>query len=207
MREDRSLDRATRRANQTRQRLKNASLTLFVESGIDNTAIEEITERADVGKGTFYRYFDSKEGIAAALLEDAVNHLLDKISTTEHECEDLNEAIEHLIRAHSIFLREREEEFLLMFQGRVLLQLQRETLEELEMPYLRYLEGIENQLARFLPARIESVRLRRFACALAGFVSGFFSFATIGMSPEELEMSMKPLRRAFVATSTVFLGG
>lgn len=47
---------------------------------------------------------------------------------------------------------------------------------------------------------------RRLACAVAGYVFGFFSFAMIGMTSKEIEKSIKPLRRVFVKSLVTFLG-
>ena len=79
-------------------------------------------------------------------------------------------------------------------------------LPELEEPYLRYLEEIENQVSVYLSPRIDPIKIRRLACAVAGFVFGFFSFATIGMTPDEIETSITPLRRVFVRSLCIFLG-
>jgi hypothetical protein len=87
-----------------------------------------------------------------------------------------------------------------------MLKLQSETLDDLEEPYLRYLQEIENQLAGYLSPRIDNVKVRRLACAVAGFVFGFFSFAMIGMTSDEIETSVKPLRRVFVRSLCAFLG-
>jgi len=95
---------------------------------------------------------------------------------------------------------------MLLFQGKLLLRLESDTLDELEEPYLHYLEEIENQLAAYISPRIDPMKIRRLACAVAGFVFGFFSFAMIGMTPGEIEMSIKPLRRVFVRSLCVFLG-
>jgi len=40
----------------------------------------------------------------------------------------------------------------------------------------------------------------------AGFVFGFFSFAMIGITSEEIEISIKPLRRIFVKSLVTFPG-
>ena len=87
-----------------------------------------------------------------------------------------------------------------------MIKLQRVPAEHLEGPYIRYLDSIGSRVRPFLPPGADDGRIRRFACALAGFVSGFFSFASIGMSEEERETSLGPLRRAFVATASLFLG-
>jgi len=44
-----------------------AALELFVERGFHGTAVPEIAERAKVGAGTIYRYFESKEALVNAL--------------------------------------------------------------------------------------------------------------------------------------------
>lgn len=45
----------------TRDRILNAALDLFSEKGFHLTTVDEIADRAGVGKGTFYRYFSNKE--------------------------------------------------------------------------------------------------------------------------------------------------
>jgi len=44
-------------------------MRLFSERGFANTPVEEITEAADVAKGTFFNYFPTKESILEALAE------------------------------------------------------------------------------------------------------------------------------------------
>ncbi len=61
------LSRRERKKLETRQSLLAAAMALFHEKGYDATPIEEITERADVAKGTFFNYFPSKEALLAEL--------------------------------------------------------------------------------------------------------------------------------------------
>ena len=89
---------------------------------------------------------------------------------------------------------------------KLLLKLESDTLDELEEPYLRYLGEIEEQVSIYLSPRIAPLKVRRLACAVAGFVFGFFSFAMIGMTSKEIEISIKPLRRVFVKNLVTFLG-
>src|SRR5207253_9675765 len=63
---NKQLGRRERRAAETRERLFRAALRLFEERGFSATTVEDITEAADVGKGTFFNYFPSKEHIIAA---------------------------------------------------------------------------------------------------------------------------------------------
>jgi AcrR family transcriptional regulator len=47
----------------TRENISNAAIELFAEHGYDATTINQITERAGVGKGTFFNYFACKEDL------------------------------------------------------------------------------------------------------------------------------------------------
>jgi AcrR family transcriptional regulator len=61
-----SSDRRERRRLETRERLYRSALELFGERGFLETTVEDITEAADVGKGTFFNYFPTKEHVLAA---------------------------------------------------------------------------------------------------------------------------------------------
>lgn len=195
-----------KRARSTRKKLKKAALDVFAEKSVDAATVEEITEKADVGKGTLYQHFEDKEEMVVILVDDAVNHLIERIRSYDSHPETLVEMLEHLLNAHYGFSIDSREEFLLLFQGKLLLRLESDTLDELEEPYLRYLGEIEDQVSSYLSPRIEPLKIRRLACAVAGFVFGFFSFAMIGMTAEEIESSIKPMRRAFVHSLCTFLG-
>lgn len=57
--------RRERHRAQTRDRLYRAAMDLFAQRGFLETTVEDITEAADVGKGTFFNYFPTKEHILA----------------------------------------------------------------------------------------------------------------------------------------------
>ncbi len=61
--------RRQRRSADIRDRLFHASLQLFAQKGFLETTVEDITEAADVGKGTFFNYFPSKDHILLAFGE------------------------------------------------------------------------------------------------------------------------------------------
>jgi AcrR family transcriptional regulator len=62
-------DRRTRRSTEVRERLFRAALALFAKKGYSETTVEDITNSADVGKGTFFNYFPSKDHILLAFGE------------------------------------------------------------------------------------------------------------------------------------------
>lgn len=64
-----TIGRRERRSAETRDSLFRAALKLFAEKGIAATTVEDITNAADVGKGTFFNYFPSKDHILIAFSE------------------------------------------------------------------------------------------------------------------------------------------
>ena len=67
----------TPRGEATRRRLLNAAEIEFGEKGYHEASVSSITTRADVGQGTFYLYFNTKEEIFLTLVSD-IGHALRK---------------------------------------------------------------------------------------------------------------------------------
>ncbi len=199
-------NRSQEKAARTRRRLQDAALNVFSERGVDAATVEQITQRADLGKGTLYRHFTDKDEIVITLVDEAVGHLVERLHSYNHRPENLEGVLEHLLNAHYEFFAENSEEFILLFQGRTLLKLERETASKLEKLYSIYLEEIENQISPHISKKADPVKIRRLACAVGGFVFGFFSFALSGMNQDEIETSVRPLRRVFVKSLSTFLG-
>jgi AcrR family transcriptional regulator len=63
------LSRVQRRQRETREKIFRAALELFERNGFEQTSVAEIAEAADIGKGTFFLYFPSKEAIFSHLGE------------------------------------------------------------------------------------------------------------------------------------------
>jgi AcrR family transcriptional regulator len=62
-------DRRQRRSEENRARIFEAAVKLFAKHGFTNVTVEQITEAADVGKGTFFNYFPTKEHLLVAMAE------------------------------------------------------------------------------------------------------------------------------------------
>lgn len=76
--------RRERKKVEVRSRLIESAITLFEERGIDAVTVDRIAERADVGKGTVYNYFRTKEDIIVAFMmdqEQRVQQALDRSLT------------------------------------------------------------------------------------------------------------------------------
>jgi AcrR family transcriptional regulator len=66
--------RRERKKEETRRRITMSALELFHEKGFDAATVDEITERADVAKGTFFNYFPRKEAVLQALSDEWMEH-------------------------------------------------------------------------------------------------------------------------------------
>ena len=56
-------------AKNTRENIINAAWKLFYEEGFAETTINDIMREADISKGTFYYYFNSKDDLLGTLSE------------------------------------------------------------------------------------------------------------------------------------------
>ena len=75
--------RRQRRSAEIRERLFRSALRLFAQKGFAATTVEDITYAADVGKGTFFNYFPSKDHILLAFGEMQLAKLEVSIESTE----------------------------------------------------------------------------------------------------------------------------
>lgn len=59
-----------RRSQRTRSAVRQAMLELITERGWDAVAVQDICERADIGRSTFYTHYPSKDELLLGSLED-----------------------------------------------------------------------------------------------------------------------------------------
>src|ERR1700675_1908196 len=97
-----SPDRRQRRSSQIRERLFRAALDLFAQRGFADTTVEDITNAADLGKGTFFNYFPSKDHVLLAFAEMQLTKLesiIDNLRAT-------NEPVPQFLRNLAVRLTE-----------------------------------------------------------------------------------------------------
>jgi AcrR family transcriptional regulator len=202
--EKKTKTRQQRRVKDTHLKLLNAARDAFAEKGLDYTTIDDITERADVGKGTFYYHFSNKQDVVAELIDGMLSELVKKI---EQRCEGLSELatlLDTIVKVHIDYFNGRWEDFVLYYQGRADLTL-KEGYSGIDQPFLKYLESIEKLVESVIKQRMPKSLLRRFGCAVAGFVSGYYSFAVIDSVDEDVDKSLMEMRGAFVSSLARFI--
>jgi AcrR family transcriptional regulator len=89
--------RRERRRAELRERLFRSALTLFASKGYAETTVEDITQAADVGKGTFFNYFPSKEHILMAFGEMQLGKLESIVDDARQSDRSMREVLRTLV--------------------------------------------------------------------------------------------------------------
>src|SRR6516162_6671980 len=80
--------RGERRRRRNRQALIEAGYQIMAQKGIDAATMSEITELADVGAGTVYNYFASKDELAMCIMEQVMDRLSQRIEAVTNNFTD-----------------------------------------------------------------------------------------------------------------------
>ena len=111
--------RRERKKQEVRSRIIDTAISLFGRHGLANVTVDHIADMADVGKGTIYNYFKTKEDIVVAYLaglepaiQAKVQKLLQKKDLT------LAETLIEYIR-HQFELKKKRHEFVRVFLGQM----------------------------------------------------------------------------------------
>src|SRR4051812_37141511 len=64
-----------RRVRRTRRILGDALLELIVEQGYEQTTVQDVLDRADVGRSTFYAHFRDKDALLMAGFDEMAEQL------------------------------------------------------------------------------------------------------------------------------------
>jgi len=80
--------RSERRRRRNRQALIEAGYHIMTRKGIDAATMAEITELADMGAGTVYNYFASKDELAMCIMEQVMDRLSQRIEAVTNNFTD-----------------------------------------------------------------------------------------------------------------------
>jgi AcrR family transcriptional regulator len=86
----------SRKKGKTRLAIENAALDLFAEHGFEDTTVDDIAERAEVSKATFFRYFNTKADVIFSVETYQLDALYSAIVKRPTQEDDLT-AIHHAV--------------------------------------------------------------------------------------------------------------
>ncbi|GAA3069781.1 TetR/AcrR family transcriptional regulator [Streptosporangium carneum] len=191
--------RHERRRRQTRERIANTALTLFVERGYDAVTIAEIAEAADVAKQTVVNHFPAKEDLLLAWhrpVEADVIDMIDQLPLSTPLPEFLKEELPRLFtdlpelpetpdhEDPRAAVDERLVGVFAVIQNSPTLQ------DALRLRGARYQEDLAAILADRVPVHLGPVAARAIAAFILTTVTAMIEEATrlrgAGRSPEQI---------------------
>lgn len=167
--------RVARRKERTKRQLLEVAQRLFSERGIYWAKVEDITELADLGKGTFYKYFDSKDAIILVLLEEGLEQLLLKTEQAVRAVSSPSRILSAVIATRVDFFLSRPEYLLFLHQVRGLMQLQGDAARNLREVYDAHLRRLAQVIVPALSPGT-AISAREVGIAIAAYLSGLLTY-------------------------------
>ena len=103
----------------TRERILDAALGVFSEKGLHVATMDEVADRAKVGKGTLYRYFANKETLFNELVRLRLEELETKARTILDGQDDVLTMITKYVRVYFEFFDHNQRLYRLIVQERL----------------------------------------------------------------------------------------
>ena len=199
------LSRRERRKIATREALLNAAQEVIARKGVYFTVIEDITERADVAKGSFYQYFRDREALLHELLTRRLAELRQCITAVPLTgC--FAERVRTLIHHHLDYLLTHEDFLLFLHQIRGLIKMRGDATPNLREAYRDYLIFLQEWLAPDAGKEVREEKARaEGVCLLLGTLTGFLSHYTIFEPLDSLVKESARLESSFTEVCLDFL--
>jgi AcrR family transcriptional regulator len=175
----------------TRQGLLAAGRKLFSDKGLYESRVEEITETADVGKGTLYRYFRNKEELIRAVVEAGFDDLRRRIEDRVSQARGVDESIRFIAEVHVSFFADNPDLMRIFHQVRGMLKFDRPEWRPLVDSLDHHLAFLASELRRH-PDGPRASRARSLAALLFGSISGTLS-VQVAIHPHLNISSLTPL--------------
>lgn len=90
-----------RRVRRTRRLLQDALRSLVLDKGYDQVTVQDILDRADVGRATYYAHFRDKDDLMMSRFEDTRASLRDHLASFAHAREDHARSIVRAMFEHA----------------------------------------------------------------------------------------------------------
>ncbi len=71
--------RLDRRVQRTRKLLRDALMELILEDGYDAFSIQDITDKANLGRATFYLHFKDKDELLLDVMQEFIDNFMDQV--------------------------------------------------------------------------------------------------------------------------------
>ena len=136
------------------EEILDAAVHLFAEHGYAGTDTQLLADHLQVGKGTLYRYFASKQELFLAAVDRVMRHLVQRVDAAIADVIDPLQQIAVAIRTYLAFFAQHPENVELLIQERALIKDRKTT------TYFQYREAISERWLNLYRGLIADGRLR-----------------------------------------------
>jgi AcrR family transcriptional regulator len=181
-----SQDPGERAKLERRRQILSAAKAVFAEAGYHGASINAIIERAQIARGTFYLYFESKSAVFDSILDQALSDLRTRIRRIEVDDPAAPapqvQLREQVVATLEYIVRDRPLALLLLSAGHTP---DAEAAERLD----QFFTEVRDLLRRALETGMEIGLLRPchpplVAAAMLGMIRGVIEFVVRGEAPE-----------------------
>jgi len=96
------------RIEKRKNQILDAATLIFSEKGFSKANTDEIAKKANLGKGTLYRYFKNKKDIFFSVVDRGLSKLKERILKEVEKVKDPLKKIENAIKAYLSFFEENK---------------------------------------------------------------------------------------------------
>ena len=182
-----------------------AAQEVIAVRGVYLAVIEEITERADVAKGSFYQYFRDRDDLLHVILSRRLEELRAIVEASSPP-RTLIERIRELLHHHFEYFLRHEDFLLFLHQIRGLIKMKGDEAPAVRETYQRYMTFLAEWLQPQDAKMKATGKLREEgACALLGFLTGFLSHYAVLASLANLTRDKSRIETMLTEACLAFL--
>ncbi len=131
------------------QLILDAAIRVFAQRGFHKATMDDVAQEAELGKGTLYYYFKSKEEILQKLLEDNTRNFFNQITQAIEPEMDFIKMVRKVLLFYASYFTEHRMFFNIYFpfeSGQI--QLKSTELAEFKQTYLEFRKPLEDRFFR-----------------------------------------------------------
>jgi len=149
------------------EQIYKAALKVFSKDGYYKADMDLIAQKAKIGKGTVYRYFESKKNLFISLVEWGLNQLKDEILTSIEGIDDVIERINTALEVYFNFYKNHKGFYRILIYEKY--NFMDEIARKFKEKYFAHLHIIENVFQTGIEKGIfKNIDTRSTAIALIG---------------------------------------
>jgi len=154
------------------QLILDAAIQVFAQKGFHQATMDDVAQEAELGKGTLYYYFKSKEEILQKLLKDNTRNFFDQIIQAVASEKDFIKMVRKVLLFYASYFTEHKMFFNIYFpfeSGQI--QFKSPELADFRQTYLEFRRPLEEKLfQKMREEKIHTIEPKNFWRILGGIL-------------------------------------